>query len=57
MKEVIRDVSDKDILSAIGKIKIARETDNSAQGMVSRSTDFRQARAERFLFDSGLQSV
>jgi len=53
VKEVIGDASDKDILSAIEKIKIARETDNSAQGMVSRSTDFRQARAERFLFDSG----
>ena len=53
MKEVIGDLSDKDILSAIEKIKIARETDNSAQGLISNSTDFRQAKAERFLFDSG----
>ena len=30
VKEVIGDASDKDILSAIEKIKIARETDNSA---------------------------
>ena len=53
MREVIGDLSDKDILSAIEKIKIARETDNSAQGLISNSTDFRQAKAERFLFDSG----
>ena len=50
MKEVIGDASDKDILSAIEKIKIARETDNLAQGLISRSTNFRQAKAERFQF-------
>ena len=53
MREVIGDLSDKDIVSAIEKIRIARETDNSAQGLISNSTDFRQAKAERFLFDSG----
>ena len=47
--EQSRKVSEKDILSAIQKIKIAKETDNSAQGLISRSTDFRKANAERFL--------
>ena len=37
------------------KIKIAKENDNSAQGLVSKNTDFRQAREEKFLFDSGAQ--
>ena len=49
VREVIGDLSDKDIISAIEKIRIARETDNSAQGLISN----RQAKAERFLFDSG----
>ena len=53
MREVIGDLSDKDIISAIEKIRIARETDNSAQGLISNSTDFRQAKAERFRLDSG----
>ena len=52
VREVIGDLSDKDIVSAIEKIRIARETDNSAQGLISNSTDFRQAKAERFFFDS-----
>ena len=53
MKEVMGDLSEKDIISAIQKIKSAKENDNSAQGLISRSTDFRKANAERFLFDSG----
>ena len=53
MKEVIGDATNQDIISAIGIIKTARETDNSAQGLISRSTDFREAKAENFLFDSG----
>ena len=53
VKEVIGDVTNQDIISAIGKIKTARETDNSAQGLISRSTNFREAKAENFLFDSG----
>ena len=56
MREVnwsIDDLADKDIIAAIEKIRVARETDNSAQGLISKSTDFRHARAERFLFDSG----
>ena len=54
VKEVM-DASVNDIISAIEKIKMAKETDNSAQGMVSKNTDFRQAREEKFLFDSGAQ--
>ena len=55
VKEVTGDASVNDIISAIEKIKIARENDNSAQGLVSKNTDFRQAREEKFLFDSGAQ--
>ena len=55
VKEVIGDASNNDIISAIEKIKMAKETDNSAQGMISKNTDFRQARKEKFLFDSGAQ--
>ena len=55
VKEVIGDASDNDIISSIEKIKIAKENDNSAQGLVSKNTDFRQAREEKFLFDSGVQ--
>ena len=55
VKEVIGDASNNDIISAIEKIKMAKETDNSAQGMISKNTDFRQAREEKFLFDSGAE--
>merc|ERR1712082_79689 len=34
-------------------IKNAKETDNSAQGLISRDTDFRSSNWEIFLFDSG----
>ena len=34
-------------------IKNAKETDNNAQGLISNSTDFRSAKLETFLFDSG----
>merc|ERR1712208_26868 len=53
VKEGIGDATNQDIISAIGIIKTARETDNSAQGLISRSTNFREAKAENFLFDSG----
>ena len=53
VKEVVGDATNQDIISAIGIIKTARETDNSAQGLISRSTNFREAKAEKFLFDSG----
>ena len=49
------DASVSDIISAIEKIKIVKENDNSAQGLVSKNTDFRQAREEKFLFDTGAQ--
>ena len=53
VKEVIGDATNQDIISAIGIIKTARETDNLVQGLISRSTDFREAKAENFLFDLG----
>ena len=55
VKEVIGDVSDQDIISIIEKIKRAREMDNSTMGMISKSTDFRKAKREKFLMDSGAQ--
>ena len=55
VREVIGDASNKDIISVIQRIKRARENDNSTVGMISRSTDFRQAREEKFLMDSGAQ--
>ena len=45
--------TDDDIKSAIEMIKNERVTDNSAQGLISRNTDFRDAKSENFLFDSG----
>ena len=53
VKEVVDGATDDDIKSAIEMIKNARETDNSAQGLISRNTDFRDAKSENFLFDSG----
>ena len=55
MREVIGDASNKDIISIIQRIKRARENDNSTVGRISTSTDFRQAREEKFLMDSGAQ--
>ena len=55
MREVIGDASDKDIISIIERIKRARENDNSTIGMISKSTDFRKAKQEKFLMDSGAQ--
>ena len=53
VKEVVDGVSDEDIKSAMEMIKTARETDNSAQGLISSNTDFRSSNPETFLFDSG----
>ena len=53
VKEVVDGVTDDDIKSAMEMIRNARETDNSAQGLISRNTDFRSANSENFLFDSG----
>ena len=52
VKEVVDGVTDDDIKSAMEMIRNARETDNSAQGLISRNTDFRSANSENFLFDS-----
>ena len=46
-------VSDEDIKSAMDMIKNTKETDNSAQGLISSNTDFRSSNLETFLFDSG----
>merc|ERR1712030_188725 len=54
VNEVIGDASVDDILS-IRRIKKAKENDNSTIGMISRSTDFRKAKRERLLMDSGAQ--
>merc|ERR1712208_259258 len=43
------------ILSIIKRIKKAKENDNSTMGIISKSTDFRRAKRERFLMDSGAQ--
>ena len=48
VREVIGDASNKDIISVIQRIKRARENDNSTVGKISTSTDFRQAREEKF---------
>ena len=40
---------------AIERIKSAKDNDNSANGLVSNNMDFRDAREERFLFDTGAQ--
>ena len=53
VKEVIDGVTDDDIKSAMEMIRNAKETDNSAQGLISSNTDFRSANLENFLFDSG----
>ena len=53
VKEVMGDVSVSDIISAIERIKTAKDNDNSANGLVSNNMDFRDAREERFLFDTG----
>ena len=53
VKEYVNSVSDEDIKTAIDMIKNAKETDNNAQGLISNSTDFRSAKLETFLFDSG----
>ena len=55
VKEVMGDASVSNIISAIEKIKIEKENDNSAQGLVSKNMDFRQAKEEKFLFDTGAQ--
>ena len=55
VREVIGDASNSDIISAIQRIKRAKENDNSTVGMISKNTDFRQAKEEKFLMDSGTQ--
>ena len=56
MREVIGDASNKDIISVIQRIKRARENDNSTVGMISTSTDFRQAREEKLSQPSQAQA-
>jgi len=46
-------VTDDDIKSAMEMIRNAKETDNSAQGLISSNTDFKSANLENCLFDSG----
>ena len=53
VKGMVDGVTDEDIKSAMEMIRNARETDNSAQGLIYRNTDFRDANLENFLFDSG----
>ena len=53
VKEVVDGVSDDDIKSAMEMVRNAKETDNSAQGLISSTTDFRSANLETFLFNSG----
>ena len=55
VKEVIGDASNNDIISAIQRIKRAKENDNSTVGMISKNTDFRQAKEDKYLMDSGAQ--
>ena len=50
---MVDSATDDDIKSAIEMIINARETVNLAQGLISRNTDFRDAKSEIFLFDSG----
>ena len=50
VKEMVDGVMDEDIKSAMEMIRNARETDNSAQGLISRNTDFRDANLENFFF-------
>ena len=52
-KEVIEGVSISEIAAAIESIKMAKYNDNSAMGLVSNKMDFRDAKEERFLFDTG----
>ena len=53
VKEAVDGVSDEDIKSAMEIIQNSKETDNSAQGLISSNTDFRSSNLETFLFDSG----
>ena len=53
LKEFVNSISDLEIKTAIDMIKNAKETDNHAQGLISRNTDFRSAKIETFLFDTG----
>ena len=53
VNEAVDGVSDEDIKSVMEMIKNAKETDNSAQGLISSNTDFRSSNLEAFLFDSG----
>merc|ERR1712030_90923 len=55
VKEVIGDATLEDISAIIKNIKKAKENDNSTIGMISKTTDFRRAKRERFLMDSGAQ--
>merc|ERR1712055_880060 len=55
VKEVIGDATLEDISAAIKNIKKAKENDNSTMGMISKTTDFRKAKMERLLMDSGAQ--
>ena len=52
-KEVIEGAPIGQIAAAIESIKKAKYNDNSATGLISQKMDFRNAKEERFLFDTG----
>merc|ERR1711984_35871 len=52
VREVMGDASEEDIISIINRIK-TKENENSTIGLISKSTDFRKAKREKLLMDSG----
>merc|ERR1712215_102892 len=52
-KDVIEGVQIGQITAAIESIKKAKYNDNSGNGLISQNMDFRNAKEERFLFDTG----
>ena len=52
-KDVIEGVPIDQITAAIESIKKAKYNDNSGNGLISQNMDFRNAKEERFLFDTG----
>ena len=53
MKEFVNNISDLEVKTAIDMIKNAKETDSHTQGLIYKNTDFRSAKVETFLFDTG----
>merc|ERR1711895_316371 len=51
--DVIEGVPIDQISAAIESIKKAKYNDNSGNGLISQNLDFRNAKEERFLFDTG----